>query len=73
MLDDKWRVEEVAQFEDLPLAQFYWLLDNSDRALFLGMHVDIHGDLREQSAPAPAPIARFLPCEPHLRDSASQP
>jgi hypothetical protein len=66
MLDEEWRVEEVTQSEDLPLARFYWLLDNGDRALFLGMHVDIHGDLREQSPPVPAPIARFLPCELHL-------
>jgi hypothetical protein len=46
-MDDEWMLQEVAESADRPLAKFYAGLDEGDRAMFAGQHIDLHHDLRE--------------------------
>lgn len=41
-----WPLAEVQACQDQPVALFYALLDDQDRALLSRDQIDIHGDLR---------------------------
>jgi len=41
-----WRLDEIAEAFDRPLASFYAMLDDIDRRIFTLGHIDINGDLR---------------------------
>lgn len=44
----RWSSEEVTNAKDFPVASFYAMLNDGDRFMLLGAHIDIHHDYRDE-------------------------